>query len=329
MVAAVVVAVVLAVVLPRMGGDGGGGTSPAGSTLQLQKPAAAGPDPFTPSTGNGDGDAAKAATPSPQQQNRPTVYRGSWRGLYGGARKGSSCNVERQIEYLTSAPAKNTAFAGALGIEPSAVPDYLRTLTPVLLIKDTWVTNHGYKDGKARPYQAVLQAGTAVMVDRKGVPRVRCACGNPLKEAVRQSGLRPVGDPWPGYSLANTAVVAPAPTPVKVFVIVNVDEGGYLARPPGATGPRRDRETAPPGATSPPPSDPAPPPASPPTDTTTDTPGPSTPSDPGTTTTTEEPPGDDTTTEDPPTDETSTPGSPPVEPPPPPPPPADSPPPVS
>ncbi|MGH3907098.1 MAG: DUF6777 domain-containing protein, partial [Pseudonocardiaceae bacterium] len=42
---------------------------------------------------------------------------------------------------------------------------------------DTRVTNHGYRDGKATDRQAVLQAGTAVLVDEKGRPRVKCGCG--------------------------------------------------------------------------------------------------------------------------------------------------------
>ena len=30
----------------------------------------------------------------------------------------------------------------------------------------------------------VLQAGTAVMVDDRGVPRAKCSCGNPLREPI-------------------------------------------------------------------------------------------------------------------------------------------------
>jgi hypothetical protein len=47
---------------------------------------------------------------------------------------------------------------------------------------DVRVTNYDYKDGEATPYQAVLQAGTAMLVDDRGVPRVKCNCGNPLAE---------------------------------------------------------------------------------------------------------------------------------------------------
>jgi hypothetical protein len=62
------------------------------------------------------------------------------------------------------------------------IPQFLDALTPVRLRYDTRVTNHGFRDGEARPFQAILQAGTAVLVDRHGVPRNRCSCGNPLTE---------------------------------------------------------------------------------------------------------------------------------------------------
>ncbi|GHF01088.1 hypothetical protein GCM10018785_74850 [Streptomyces longispororuber] len=60
------------------------------------------------------------------------------------------------------------------------MPAYLRGLTPVVPRADTRVTGHGCRDGRATGHQAVLQARTAVLVDDRGLPRVRCACGNPL-----------------------------------------------------------------------------------------------------------------------------------------------------
>ena len=63
---------------------------------------------------------------------------------------------------------------------PAGIGAYVDSLTPVVLTDDTLVTNHGYRDGHATTLPAVLQAGTAVMVDTLGVPRVKCNCGNPL-----------------------------------------------------------------------------------------------------------------------------------------------------
>jgi hypothetical protein len=90
-------------------------------------------------------------------------------------------------------------------------------LTPVLLRADTRVTNHGYRDGVATPRQSVLQAGTAVLVDGFGVPRVRCSCGNPLTEPIPLSSsldaaasdgrMVLVGEPWTGWDPAVVLVV--------------------------------------------------------------------------------------------------------------------------
>ena len=50
------------------------------------------------------------------------------------------------------------------------------------------MTNHGYRDGVARPFQATLEAGTSVLVDEDGIARARCACGNPLDEPTDVPG---------------------------------------------------------------------------------------------------------------------------------------------
>lgn len=178
---ALVAAVVLTVVLTRPDGS-----SNAGGEVFLQAAGSTGPDPFTGSTARGTaGDATPTAVPSPAasasatRSNVTQGVDGSAPGLYGGTRKVASCDVEKQISALSSQPGKNKAFASVEDIDPSGVPAYLRSLTPVQLRLDTRVTNHGYDNGAATSYQAVLQAGTAVMVDDRGVPRVRCACGNP------------------------------------------------------------------------------------------------------------------------------------------------------
>jgi hypothetical protein len=60
----------------------------------------------------------------------------------------------------------------------------------------------------ANPINSVLQAGTAVLVDTFGVPRVRCFCGNPLAPAIELAAEVTVGGtPWPGFDLGNTVVV--------------------------------------------------------------------------------------------------------------------------
>jgi hypothetical protein len=172
-------------------------------------------------------------------------------GLYSGNRNSSSCDVERQIKALQAEPARNRAFASVQGIEPSGVPAYLRSLTPVQLRMDTRVTNHGYRDGSARAYQAVLQSGTAVLVDGHGTPRVRCACGNPLTPAVAQQGTpKRTGRTWPGYRSSNVVVVQPAPVVVKAFVLYDPDDRDWFVRKNGDKG-RHDKPTRPPASPTP------------------------------------------------------------------------------
>ncbi|MFI1354689.1 DUF6777 domain-containing protein [Streptomyces sp. NPDC020898] len=241
----VVAAVALIVVLTRSDGTS---SNPAGGEVFLQAANKSGPDPFTESTAK-DSSAPPAATATPSQPAAPNAVRGvdgGAPGLYGGTRKAASCDVEKQIRVLRAAPAKNSAFASVLGVQPAGVPAYLRSLTPVQLRMDTRVTNHGYRDGAATTYQAVLQTGSAVLVDDRGRPRVRCACGNPLTDPVRlESVPRQKGDAWPSYRSSNVVVVAPAVTVVNIFVVYDPDRGDWFHRHKGDTG-GKDQKSDPP-----------------------------------------------------------------------------------
>ena len=249
---AVVAAVVLALVFSRSDGGGGGGTAKGGEVF-LQAASKTGPEPFTESTANDS--SAPPVSPSPATESAATNavrgVDGGAPGLYGGTRNVSSCDVEAQIKALQAAPSKNNAFASVAGVQPSRVPAYLRALTPVQLRMDTRVTNHGYRDGAATSYQAVLQAGTAVLVDSHGVPRVRCACGNPLTPPVaQQTTPKQTGDRWASYRPTNVVVVAPSITVINVFVIYDPDENEWIARHRGDTG-HKDQHTVPPVNPSP------------------------------------------------------------------------------
>ncbi|WP_208645802.1 DUF6777 domain-containing protein [Streptomyces nigra] len=302
--AVVVAAVVVAVVLSR-GGGGSSDTAAADGEVFLQAADKEGPDPFTESTAKDS--TTERATPSAATESAPSNavrgVDGGAAGLYGGTRDVASCDVEKQIRFLRDDPDKNKAFASVAHVEPSRVPDYLRSLTPVQLRLDTRVTNHGYKDGVATSYQAVLQAGTAVLVDDKGVPRARCACGNPLTPPVPQKGtVRHTGDSWPGFRSSEVVMVMPAKEPVDEFVIYDDEHDEWIARKPGDDV-DKDKKTERPAKPSP--SVSVSPPTSPGTETPktpgTSTPGTSTPetetSEP---TTTEPEPG--TTTSQPPPD---------------------------
>ncbi|WP_326651581.1 DUF6777 domain-containing protein [Streptomyces sp. NBC_01750] len=232
MVVGAAMAVILTVAIP--GGKRGGGE------VFLQTPSAAGPDPFTPSTVTQDKDtAASSASPGTSSAGADggtgaLVVDGSHPGLYGGTQNLASCDVEKQVKFLTENGDEGQAFAGALNLRQSEIPQYLRSLTPTRLVWDTRVTNHGYKSGAATSYQAILQAGTAVLVDDRGVPRVRCACGNPLTPPVAgESNQKYTGRQWSSFQPSNLVAVTPAEKPMKAVTMFDEERKGWFQRPSG------------------------------------------------------------------------------------------------
>lgn len=215
------------------------GGRPAAPQVVLQPVSDAGPDPFTDSV------AAWAAAPS-GAAGSPTVtvsvsagtgaglsVEGGQAGLYGGSAGTESCDVSKLEGLLAADPAKSRSWAGVEGIAPEAIGPYLRTLTPVVLRADTRVTNHGFSNGTATAFQSVLQAGTAVLVDAHGVPRVRCACGNPLlpPALTAKPGYR--GAPWPSFHSQTVVAVLPAASPLPHLVVVDPSSGASFAKPVG------------------------------------------------------------------------------------------------
>ncbi|MGW7458317.1 DUF6777 domain-containing protein, partial [Streptomyces sp. NPDC054797] len=228
-----------------------GGNQAAGGEVFLQPASAAGPDPFTPSTATESQDAAVTPATSGKSKNgtrgsdarRALEVNGGHPGLYGGTRNVGSCDVEKQIKYLTQHPAKGKAFAAPLNIQQPDIPSYLRSLTPVRLSWDTRVTNHGYKNEAPTSYQAVLQAGTPVLVDDRGVPRVRCACGNPLGPPVAVKGKQTYsGKEWSSFRSSDLVAVKPAEKPVKTVTMYDQDRKGWYERPSGDVQGKHDHE---------------------------------------------------------------------------------------
>ncbi|MGK5546039.1 DUF6777 domain-containing protein, partial [Streptomyces sp. URMC 127] len=222
-----------------------------GGEVFLQAASAHGNDPFTPSTAKDTGTKETTAAPASPAEGGTRTYQGSTPGLYGGTQNAASCDVERQIRYLNDDQAKARAFAGAAGIQQGEIARYLRGLTPLQLRSDTRVTNHGYKDGAATAYQSVLQAGTAVLVDNRGMPRVRCACGNPLGPPVAAQGTpKTKGQAWGGYKSSNVVAVTEATTVIYVIVVYDPVTGRWFERPVGTDG-GSDRPVPPPSGAMP------------------------------------------------------------------------------
>ncbi|MDX6691895.1 MAG: hypothetical protein QOG15_3352 [Solirubrobacteraceae bacterium] len=169
-----------AVVASGCGGSGkkssGKSTAAHAQTVRFQMPEEPGPNPFT----------TPVAKKGPKRVALPVSGNGSSQQPFGGSGSNSVCDRDKLLRFLHDNPEVMRVWAGALGAKPSYayVKRYIAKLHPVTLTRDTQVTNHALKNGVAVPFQAILQAGTAVLVDKYGVPVVRCFCGNPLKPAV-------------------------------------------------------------------------------------------------------------------------------------------------
>jgi len=213
----------------------------AAKPVLLQSTASAGPDPYTTSPTNAPPaatSAAPAATPTATGAagaQGAKVMSGSAEGLYGGTQNVSSCDVNQLSDFLTTHPDKGRAWAGAQGIAQPDIPAYLHSLTPAILRVDTRVTNHGFSNGQATTFQSVLQAGTAVLVDNHGVPRARCACGNPLQPPAALTSETFTGPAWSTFRPQNVVIVQPAPVQITVIVLFDPTTGQYFGRPAGGS----------------------------------------------------------------------------------------------
>lgn len=168
-IGALMAVIAVAAVVLLTGGDDSEPASVDAQTVRFQKPTDKGPDPFTKPADVRGGDRVNVGS-----------------GPFGGSGSDLVCDRELLIRSLRARPDRLREWARVLGVDPDigAVARYIRGLRSVTLTRDTRVTNHSFVDGRAVAFQSILQAGTAVLVDEKGVPVVRCRCGNPLLEAV-------------------------------------------------------------------------------------------------------------------------------------------------
>jgi hypothetical protein len=173
-----------------------------------------------------------------------SLQQGDTPGLYGGTRKPTICDVKQLKAFLTDPRnhQKAQAWATALSITTDEIPGYLDRLTPVLLRHDTLVQNHDYKKGKAVPFNSLLEAGIAVLVDEQGLPAVKCSCGNPLRPFTDDTNRISVkfGDgnkKWRGYQRSSVVAVQPTPRKMQRLVLVDVDDPALgINRPVGTAG---------------------------------------------------------------------------------------------
>ncbi len=228
----------------------------AGASVRLEAAGRPGSDPFTTSVTIGKTAAFpgtihaitthQVAHLASDSNTGGLRAAGNAPGLYGGTGNNAVCDPHQLAGFLTHNPSKAAAWAGVLGIRPSQIAGYVATLTPVVLTTDTRVTNHGYRNGAATTLQSVLQAGTAVLVDARGIPRVKCGCGNPLTPPTSTPIGSTTGTPWPTYQRTTVTTITPAPQPIKTLTLTNLDTGTTYQQPTGTrtgTTPRQPTDT--------------------------------------------------------------------------------------
>ncbi len=169
---------------------------------------------------------------TPKTTSQPVTVPGGQRGLYGGTKNVASCDRKQLISFLMANPEKGRAWAGVLGIPYEQIPTYVMKLTPMLLRSDTLVMNHGYANGQATSFLSVLQAGSAVLVGRRGLPVVRCYCGNPLTPPPTQvPDTTYTGPTWPGWNPQSITIITQNTTFIDIFVVIDIRTGDRFTRP--------------------------------------------------------------------------------------------------
>ncbi len=224
-----------------LGGCGGSTSSSQSTGVKGPSEVAAAPistpgaNPFTATVGK---DTAGVMPPpaASSSSGGAASYTGSLPGLYGGTRNHTSCDADKLVNYLEHTPAKGAAWAATLGIQTSQIRDYVSGLTAVLLRTDTRVTNHGYVNGQANPIQSVLEAGTAVFVNKYGEPVVKCYCGNPLTPPVLYTTPTYTGPLWTSFNPTQITIINQSTTIINTFTLYDPATGKLFPRTPGVHG---------------------------------------------------------------------------------------------
>jgi hypothetical protein len=191
-------------------------TRPAAAQYQLEPVGTSAVPAFTPPVGR---DQRNVVTPVDAGQ----VFQGDTPGLYAGTPDVPSCDRQALLGQLQADQQKAAVWSEIQGIQPTQLSTYIGQLTSVVLRSDTYVANYGY-EGQAVSSLSVLQAGTAVFVDKRGVPVVKCTCGNPVKVIQPPAGDKAgfIGTTWPGFSAAAITVIQPIQVTINQITIVNV-----------------------------------------------------------------------------------------------------------
>ena len=187
----------------------------AAASVQLESTSSPGENPFMAPVGTDQADVTAPANTAGQ-------FTGDTPGLFADNGNQTSCDGRTLVANLQTDEPRVTAWSSALGITPPDVPNFVNTLTPVVLRADTSVTQHGYLDGTYTPYPAVLQAGTAVFVDSFGEPTVKCYSGNPLTAPQADPQPRYVGVAWRTFQPTRVTYIRPTTIVIKEYTFIDV-----------------------------------------------------------------------------------------------------------
>jgi hypothetical protein len=237
-----------------------GGDEAEAEVVDLEATSTAGENPFMPSVGT---DETSVTPPA----DTGGTFSGDTAGLYGGTLNVASCDATQMVTFLQQNPDKAAAWAGVLGTTVAQIPTYVSELTPVILRSDTYVTNHGFANGRATTIPAVLEAGTAVFVDKYGTPVVKCYCGNPLTPFPKYGKVSYSGPRWGTFTPTSITIIQKTTVIIDTFTLVDPRTGESFTRPRGGNGTNDTPSTPTPTTTLPPQTQPpqtAPPPTAPP-----------------------------------------------------------------
>jgi len=213
---------------------------PDGGEVLLEAVASVGPAPFTPPLQSDDALTSSTSTSTSAMSTSATAGgsdgQRTAKGPFGGTGDDTLCDRELLVDFLTDPEngALAREWARVIDISVADIPTYVRTLTPTTLTADARVTNHRWNGTRAVPYQAVLQRGTAVLVDPYGRLVARCRCGNPLGPPVQLADPVYTGPRWDGFDPTVVVVVVASPTTIYPSSPVVPSPTTSVSLPPGA-----------------------------------------------------------------------------------------------
>jgi hypothetical protein len=226
------------------GSDAGDRTSPEAGDVFLDPFDEIGPNRFTSSVALGAIPPVEPTAEEAGSDQGLRSVRGTAPGLYAGAPGQQVCDAAAAINSLVDNDDKAQAWVDALNDDPQLswsggsklaaedIPTYVAELTGVFVRSDTRVTSHGFVNRQALVFQSVLQRGTAVLIDTRGVPRARCAGLNPLFPPRPAADPKYRGEEWEGFDKTKLVTVEPGGE-TESFRVVDVHTKQIVEIPAG------------------------------------------------------------------------------------------------